>query len=1435
MIILHGALLEDALFLWGEEPADETGGRRGGRKQRIYPYDAGAEAVSRAARELPISFRPTARRRQRVTAWLPTRGSHPLPSSALIGEPPTTDGEVSSEPWLVEGIPLGTGEALNLLSAYGQRAGSHHGLVGGRDLNFWLRALRLAGSMVARQRYLPGVEVNGKVSARWEPVWITDDLRYLEELARAMPASARALVPEGGEAPREAPLALLERFVGSLVDHIVRFHSEPVDEDGMASSMGASLIADDRPDATVHDRWLGALRAESPQLKARNGDAADLADQIREWRQPLDVVVGAPFRLCFRLEEPAPPKEESRPGGKRRGRRGGKVAHRDQARPGQRRWYVRYLLQGTEDPSLIVPTADAWILRGRKALALQKSGYDVHHTLLISLAQAAGVCPKIEMSLRSRKPSGYSLDARGAHEFLTQTAPALEQAGFGTILPDWWTGHGTRDHLAVRARVHTPETCELEEEPSLDDFVKFDWEICLAGKSLSHRDLEELARLKEPLQRVRGHWVMTSVEEIHAALEFYKNRKGGEVTAREIVRMALGAADTSAGIHFEGVRATGWLGSLLERLVDKESLDPLSTEEDFRGELRPYQEHGFAWLAFLRRWELGACLADDMGLGKTIQTLALIQRERRRGEDRPVLLVCPTSVLANWEREAARFTPDLATLIHHGPQRVKGYEFVRSAHEHAIVLTSYALVHRDLEDLRSMRWAGVIVDEAQNIKNPDTKQSKAVRALVADYRAALTGTPVENHVGDLWSIMDFLNPEFLGTREQFKREFLVPIQAHRDPDAIEKLSHITRPFILRRLKTDSRIISDLPEKLEMKVFCALTSEQGDLYERVVDEAERQDPRRRGDRATRRHPGDTLQAQAGLQPPGALPGRRQRAGPALGQAHPAHRDARRGHRGRRPGARLHPVCRDGQAPAEAPAGSAGPRDLLPARRHAEEAARSDGRALPSGGRRAPRLRALAQGGRHRPQPDRRQPRLPLRPLVEPGGGEPGHRPGLPHRADAERAGAQVRVRGHAGGAHRRDDRAQEVHRRRHRGHGRTVDHGAVGRRAPRSVLAAPRRRQGLANRMSDEDNGSSGTGDEGSSEERRTRRRRPRRRSKPRAGDSERAGGERAEAQGRSRPNRGGGRRNRNKRNPRGRPRRGRGAENWWARRWVQVLEKLAVGRRLDRGRHYARQGNIVDIEIGKGFVTAHVQGSRDAPYLVRMHFSMLSSTDWKKITRALIAREEIAVELGMGQIPESIEGVFEEQELSLFPSASGDLKAACSCPDNANPCKHVAAVYYLLGEEFDRDPFLIFQLRGMERQELLAALGPAAIPKPPAPPPPPEWNGEGELADGEEGEWLDAPPPIPELQPPPEREIPDEPLPADAELFWSGAVPTRDEQIEVRIPRTPGAVAARLGGFPFWRGVSNCEAEMARIYRNASIAGLDVYLGAGEVDEVDDG
>jgi len=228
-------------------------------------------------------------------------------------------------------------------------------------------------------------------------------------------------------------------------------------------------------------------------------------------------------------------------------------------------------------------------------------------------------------------------------------------------------------------------------------------------------------------------------------------------------------------------------------------------------------------------------LADDMGLGKTIQTLAMIQRDREKGVKKAVLLICPTSVVNNWRKEAERFTPDLTVLVHHGIDRMKTTAFRKAASSSAIVISTYGLLQRDIELLTKVPWAGIILDEAQNIKNPETKQSKAARTIRADYRIALTGTPVENHVGDLWALMDFLNPGFLGTQHFFRENFYTPIQWYGDTDASTRLKSLTGPFILRRMKTDKSIISDLPDKIEMKEYCTLTNEQASLYKAVVND------------------------------------------------------------------------------------------------------------------------------------------------------------------------------------------------------------------------------------------------------------------------------------------------------------------------------------------------------------------------------------------------------------------------------------------------------------------------------------------------------------------------------------------------------------------------------------------------------------------------
>ena len=271
---------------------------------------------------------------------------------------------------------------------------------------------------------------------------------------------------------------------------------------------------------------------------------------------------------------------------------------------------------------------------------------------------------------------------------------------------------------------------------------------------------------------------------------FGKRKEPAKLPPGEVLQMALGAAELPGPLEFSGVTAEGWIGDLIQKLQGHTPFTETAPPDGLRATLRPYQIRGYSWLAFLKEWGLGACLADDMGLGKTIQTLSLIQRDWSAANGAPVLLLCPTSVIGNWQKEAARFTPQLPVMVHHGLGRTRGGSFVDLARQHAIVLSSYALLHRDFEHLKEVSWAGIVLDEAQNIKNPETKQATAARALTADYRIALTGTPVENNVGDLWSIMDFLNPGFLGTRAEFKRNFFLPIQSGNNPAASAALKQL---------------------------------------------------------------------------------------------------------------------------------------------------------------------------------------------------------------------------------------------------------------------------------------------------------------------------------------------------------------------------------------------------------------------------------------------------------------------------------------------------------------------------------------------------------------------------------------------------------------------------------------------------------------------
>ncbi len=816
MIILHAGFAGKNLILWGEKPLETNDNpkQKPLKKEQetpSFPYDAGYKVLAQTLKGIEYEHKISKRDSSQAVLWLPSKGDKPIASSYMINEPPTTRQKIKILPWQVTVLSIGMVHTIKLLCRCMDKELLDRGVLIGKDMSYWATALRFAGSLIAKEKYIPSIiEEKEHIRATWKPVYESEDRERQIKLAKAMPDVCRALSFDAKAEPNHSAEYMLSGFLHQAVDPLVRFSQR---DQRSSVKQGKTRTKPKQNFDSIHDQWFFALQSPDGIMEGKPSELADFVSQVRNWQRAISISTETPFRLCFRLEEPNDNLK---------------------TKSNEETWFVRYLLQDTSDQSLLIPVEEAWNAKGDRANLLKRSGFNPHEYMLLSLGQASGICPQIESSLKTSTPSGYELDCNGAYTFLTEKAGILEQMSFGVLLPAWWTRKGTKQRLSIKAKVKSPQM-QGSGGLSLEEIIEFQWEIALGGKKVSLRELQQLAEMKSSLVKIRGQWIQINAEEIQEAIEFWKKKSATQTSVREVVQMALGQASTPSGIQFDGVSADGWIKELFNQLNGKTPFEEIAVHNKFDGVLRPYQLRGYSWLNFLQRWGLGACLADDMGLGKTIQALALVQRNWHINGKRPVLLICPTSVVGNWQKEAYRFTPELPVMIHHGITRKKGKAFKKTANSHAIVISSYALLHRDFDILKEISWSGVILDEAQNIKNPVTKQSQAARSLKADYRIALTGTPIENNVGDLWSIMDFLNPGFLGTQAAFKRSFFVPIQAQRDPDAIQRLKQITGPFILRRVKTDKSIIRDLPEKMEMKVFCNLTKEQASLYKAVVNE------------------------------------------------------------------------------------------------------------------------------------------------------------------------------------------------------------------------------------------------------------------------------------------------------------------------------------------------------------------------------------------------------------------------------------------------------------------------------------------------------------------------------------------------------------------------------------------------------------------------
>lgn len=811
MIVLHGCWHDGALHLWGETSHGPAHTKSTATTYaRAHPFAADARELRVATERIGVPKK--AARAEPLTIHLPShpRGPRPSPQAERVREPHPEAEAGGAASWIVPAVAVNGAAAADLLL---QLPGEPvEGIIIADTLRWFGEGAKLALEMVAGGRVHPSLDrVPAGWRASWRPVLADDgDAARFAALRRAIPGACTAGEHDWMEG--DDPPALI---LAALVDATVR------------SALGGESAIPGGAKKTPGEVWARNLAWRDGTFREQTGIAA-AHDALARWMRPLDRARPGGLRTCFQLSAPGESAESAAAGdGAGRPSAGGNGA--------EGAWRLEFLLQAADDPSLLVPAEKVWKARGPLRV-LRRTLDNPQERLLGDLGRALRLFPPLEPGLRGKRPAGCDLDAEGAYRFLREGAPLLAQAGFGVRVPAWWGRAGARLGARLRARPRKQQKNDAAGRFGLETLVAYDWKVSIGDQALTEAELRALATAKVPLVRFRGEWVEIRPDEVQAALRLFENGGRGEMTAAELLRLAAGAETAEVELPVAEVEAEGWLAELLDA-AGTARVEPVAPPPGFAGTLRPYQERGVSWLAFLDRLGFGACLADDMGLGKTVQLLALLLAARAADGDGapPTLLVCPMSLVGNWQREAARFAPQLRVHVHHGGERLTGDALVSAVAESDLVITTYALAARDREELSAVQWGRVVLDEAQNIKNAGARQSQAVRALHAPRRIALTGTPVENRLSELWSILDFLNPGFLGSAKAFRERFAVPVERFRDANAAAGLQRLVRPFVLRRVKTDRSIIQDLPAKQEMTVYCNLTREQASLYQATVDE------------------------------------------------------------------------------------------------------------------------------------------------------------------------------------------------------------------------------------------------------------------------------------------------------------------------------------------------------------------------------------------------------------------------------------------------------------------------------------------------------------------------------------------------------------------------------------------------------------------------
>ncbi len=690
----------------------------------------------------------------------------------------------------------------------------------GPGVQYFVAASRLADHLIAGHRFVPMVfqDASGLLTGRWQP-WLADDMtiKRVSKLVSSMPAAARA-VPDGHA---HDAWSISVDFLSHITDASCRRVM-------MTEEMTDTIDSID-PGMDQQVAWLNGLLGSGTNVPASTGQRAEIARTVRKWISELeDRGESSTWRFGLRLTEPI-----------------SEGLAQDIDKPDESvKWSLSFYLQSLDDEEVIIRGADVWLINRERIVYEGLTLENPQELLMGELGRASRYYKLLEEALDETEPIQLLIETQEAYRFLREVKPVLEEQGIGVQCPGWWDSQAGR--LGTKLRIDSdPSEMVLGEgadaeaagaQLGLGTLVGYHWEIAIGDTTLTLHEFEELAQKNSPLVRIGGQWVEIRPEDVENAISFMHENPGGEMELGEAMQLALASDSAQTGLPVTGVEATGWVASMLggEEGVSVE-LPILEAPDTFKGTLRPYQTRGLSWLAFMERFGFGACLADDMGLGKTIQMIALILHERSVNTERvdPTILIVPMSVIGNWVKEFEKFAPSLKIQVHHGVDRPQGDEFLKATDNADVVVTTYALVHRDNEFVTKVKWGRVVLDEAQFVKNPAAKQSISVRSLKVPRRVAMTGTPVENRLSELWSIMDFLNPKYLGSSGTFRKKFALPIERHRDQVKMDKLRTMVRPFILRRVKTDPTVVSDLPEKLESKEWCPLTGEQASLYEACV--------------------------------------------------------------------------------------------------------------------------------------------------------------------------------------------------------------------------------------------------------------------------------------------------------------------------------------------------------------------------------------------------------------------------------------------------------------------------------------------------------------------------------------------------------------------------------------------------------------------------